>query len=253
MPKNFLTRSEVRELDRRAIQEFETPGIVLMENAGRGVVEKMFELGLAKPGSGPVVICCGKGNNGGDGFVIARHLDLRRVPVSVLLFCSPHELRDDAATNFRIVESSKIPLIEYDQTKPSSPVWEQEVAEKLAGAGCIVDALLGTGVEGAPRFPLDRVISLINRAAKPVVAVDVPSGLDCDSGKQLGDTGKQLADTGVPAGQDVSSVCTIRATHTCTFVAAKPGFATAQAKPFVGTLHIIDIGAPRVLVEEMLG
>src|SRR5450432_3140223 len=98
----YLARAQVREIDRRAIEDFGMPGVVLMENAGRGAAEILFSLGL----KGPVAICCGKGNNGGDGFVIARHLDNRRIPVRVLLLARPEDLTGDAAINFRIIERS---------------------------------------------------------------------------------------------------------------------------------------------------
>src|SRR5580704_9453277 len=98
----FLTRDEVRAIDRRAIEEFGVPGIVLMENAGRGAAEVLRSLGVA----GRVAICCGKGNNGGDGFVIARHLDNHEIPVSVWLFARPEELTGDAATNYQIIALS---------------------------------------------------------------------------------------------------------------------------------------------------
>ena len=103
----YLSRAQVRSLDRRAIEHYGVPGPVLMENAGRGAAELLHSLGI----HGPVVICCGKGNNGGDGFVIARHLDNRRVAVKVLLFAHPQELTGDAATAYRIVAMSELPVI----------------------------------------------------------------------------------------------------------------------------------------------
>src|SRR6516165_575957 len=95
----FLTREQARELDRRATEEFGVPSIVLMENAGRGMAELLLKLGVG----GPVVLCCGKGNNGGDGFVITRHLDNAAVPVRVLLFARPEALTGDAAINYRVL------------------------------------------------------------------------------------------------------------------------------------------------------
>ena len=92
----MLTRRQVREVDRRAVEDYGMSGLVLMENAGRGVADKLCELGVG----GLVVVCCGRGNNGGDGFVIARHLDLRRIAVKVLLLAEPAELTGDAAANF---------------------------------------------------------------------------------------------------------------------------------------------------------
>jgi NAD(P)H-hydrate epimerase len=218
----MLTRQQVRELDRRAIEEYGVPGIVLMENAGRGVAETIGRLGLI----GPVVICCGKGNNAGDGLVIARHLENRGYEVRVLLWAMPDELPGDAATNLRIVQASRIPL---DVLSAGDGLKVLEAA--LAGPGAVVDALLGTGSRGEPRPPLGAVIERINASGRPVVAVDLPSGLDCDTGQ--------------------AAMNTIRAQHTCTFVAPKPGLIAPDAAPYVGKLHVIDIGAPRKLVAEL--
>src|SRR5271155_5836037 len=104
MSSSYLTRAQVRDIDRRAIEEFGVPGVVLMENAGRGAAEILLSLGAG----GPVAICCGKGNNGGDGFVIARHLDNHGLAVRVLLFARPDELTGDAEINFDIVRRSDL-------------------------------------------------------------------------------------------------------------------------------------------------
>jgi NAD(P)H-hydrate epimerase len=170
------------------------------------------------------VICCGPGNNGGDGFVIARHLDLRRMAVKVIVWGDDDRRPADAATNLRVVLQSGIRLVRGTDAA--------DLAHELAGAAWIVDALLGTGARGEVRPPLADVIAAINTAGVPVMAVDLPSGLD--------------ADTGLPARQ------TIRALHTCTFVAYKPGFLTPGADRFTGQVHVVDIGAPRKLVDEML-
>src|SRR5712692_7343875 len=106
---SFLSRDEVRAFDRRAIEELGIPGVVLMENAGRGAAELLLSLGI----HGTVVVCCGKGNNGGDGFVIARHLHNHEVPVRVLLFAQPEELTGDAAINYRIIERMGLPIDVY--------------------------------------------------------------------------------------------------------------------------------------------
>jgi NAD(P)H-hydrate epimerase len=216
-----LSRAEVRDIDRRAIEEFGVPGIVLMENAGRGCVEVLQSLGC----QGPVVIVCGKGNNAGDGFVIARHLDIRRIPVKLLLISAPDELRGDAATNFRVVAKSKLPMVDFSKRLEAA-----RFAAELQGAEWIADALLGTGSTGAPRPPMDQAIRLMNAADGKLLAVDLPSGLDCD--------------TGEPAEP------TLRADHTCTFVAEKIGFTKPAAKDFLGQVHVVDIGAPRRLVED---
>ena len=195
---------------------------VLMENAGRGTVDALCELGV----SGPVVICCGKGNNAGDGFVIARHLDIRGVDVRILLFGDAAELHGDATENFKIVQKSGIPWRRIDMQREP-----ERLDAEISGAAWLIDALLGTGTQGEPRPPFAQVIDAMNASDVPILAVDLPSGLDCD--------------TGQPA------VHTILAAHTCTFVAAKPGFSTPAAKPFVGTLHVLDIGAPRKLIDDI--
>jgi NAD(P)H-hydrate epimerase len=211
----YLTRAQVRDVDRRAIEEFGVPGVVLMENAGRGATQLLLWLGA----QGPVAICCGKGNNGGDGFVIARHLDNHGIPVRVLLFTQPEQLAGDAATNYHIAKRSGVAvLVEPDLAS---------VTRELQQCEWVVDALFGTGLTGPVRPPLDRVIAAINASGKPVLAVDIPSGLDCDTGLALGET--------------------VRATHTATFVAAKAGFANPAAGQRLGQVHVIDIGAPRVI------
>jgi len=218
----YLSREEVRELDRRAIEELGVPGVVLMENAGRGAAEVLIRLGCR----GPVVICCGKGNNGGDGFVIARHLDNRKIPVRVLLFARPEDLSGDAAINYQIVAKSGLPIDVY-----TGETWDEKSLQvELDKAEWIIDALFGTGLSGPVRKPLDRVIAAINSSRAHVLAVDIPSGLDCDTGQPLGST--------------------VRAEHTVTFVAAKKGFANLSAKEWVGQVHVVDIGVPRMLLNE---
>jgi NAD(P)H-hydrate epimerase len=215
----YLSRAEVRALDRRAIEEFGVPGVVLMENAGRGAVEVLRGLGLA----GRVVVCCGKGNNAGDGFVMARHLDIHEVPVRVLLFTHPEDLRGDAAVMFRIIAAADLSITTY----PDASVDEAGLNEELAAAEWIVDALFGTGLTGPLRTPFDRVIAAVNASPARIFAVDIPSGLDCDTGQPLGPT--------------------VRAHHTATFVAPKKGFAYPAAAAWVGQVHVVHIGAPRKL------
>jgi len=221
---DYISRDQVRALDRRAIEEFGVPGVVLMENAGRGAAEVLLQLGVG----GRVVVCCGKGNNGGDGLVIARHLDNRSVGVQILFFGKPEELTGEAAVNFDIVRRSGLPRTVFANQVPA-----EELDRELAGVDWIVDALLGTGVTGPARPPLDRVIAAINGSQVRVLAVDLPSGLDCDSGLPLG-------------------AC-VRALHTVTFVASKKGFANPAAKEWIGQVHVVDIGAPRVLIQNLVG
>jgi NAD(P)H-hydrate epimerase len=215
-----ISRQAANLLDRRAVEDYGMTGLVLMENAGRGVADRLCALGIG----GPVVICCGGGNNGGDGFVVARHLDLRGHQVRVVLLADPAKLAGDAAINYRIVANCGIAL---DVLADAG-----QLARHLAGAAWIVDALLGTGARGEPRAPLAEAIERINAHGAPIMAVDLPSGLDCDSG--------------------AAATHTIRAAHTCTFVAQKPGFLAPAARRYTGVVHVTDIGAPRKLVDEIL-
>ena len=216
-----LTRAEVREIDRRAIEEYGLPGIVLMENAGRGAAELLLRRGER----GPVAICCGGGNNGGDGFVIARHLDAAGCDVRLLLTVPIESLTGDARINADVTLRSGLSL-ELIGPQPV-PV---ELDQWLAGCAWIVDALLGTGTRGQIREPYEAMIAAINRARALVLAVDLPSGLDADEGRPLG-------------------AC-VEADVTATFVAPKRGFAQATAAPFLGTVQVVDIGIPSALLAE---
>ncbi|HVX09760.1 MAG TPA: NAD(P)H-hydrate epimerase [Pirellulales bacterium] len=222
MSRNVLNREQIRDVDRRAADDYGMSTLVLMENAGRGIADLFTQWGA----KGPVVICAGKGNNGGDGFVLARHLDLRGVNVRVLLWAEEADLSGDAAANFQILRKSDVPVHVFGRRHDAS-----KLADYLERAEWIVDALMGTGARGEPRPPLDAVIDQLNAARAPKVAIDLPSGLDCDSG--------------LPA------AATIRARHTCTFVAAKPGFLVAGADSYTGEIHVLDIGAPRRLLNDV--
>lgn len=221
METQYLDRQQAREVDRRAVEEYGLSGLVLMENAGRACADTLCKIGVA----GPVVICCGRGNNAGDGFVIARHLDLWGKAVQVLLFSDPDRLSDDAAANYAVLSKCDVPIVPLDSAD------DERFDRVLHNADWIIDALLGTGARGEPRPPLDKVIRRLNDHSAKRMAVDLPSGLDCD--------------TGEPA------QITFRADHTCTFVAAKAGFAAETAREFIGEVHVLDIGAPRTLMEEM--
>jgi NAD(P)H-hydrate epimerase len=220
-----LSRDQCREVDRRAIQEYGMSGLVLMENAGRGCADVLCELGVR----GRIVILCGKGNNGGDGFVLARHLEIRRVDTCVLLLARRGELSGDAAANFNVLRHTNVPIHELKDGR------EDGIAEWLAqlgrGADWLVDAMLGTGATGPPRVPIDAAIRWFNEQPARKLAVDVPSGLDCD--------------TGEPA------ATAVRADITCTFVAQKLGYKNADAAKYTGEIRVLDIGAPRKLVEEV--
>lgn len=220
-----LTRDQCREVDRRAIEEFGMSGLVLMENAGRGSADVLCELGIR----GRVVILCGKGNNGGDGFVIARHLEIRGIGTCVLLLTRVDELSGDAAANCRILDHTGVPIHELDDACAGDvALW---LTQHGSGADWLVDAMLGTGVTGAPRSPVDAAVAWLNEQSARKLAVDVPSGLDCDTGEAAGDA--------------------VRADMTCTFVAQKVGYANPRAKEYTGDIRVLDIGAPRCLVQDV--
>jgi NAD(P)H-hydrate epimerase len=204
-----LTRAQVRELDRRAIEEYGVPGVVLMENAGRGAAEVLMRL---NPERQSATIYCGKGNNGGDGYVIARHLDIHGWPVQLVRVTPANELTGDAA------------VMEAIAAKAGIAEWSR------VSAGWIVDAIFGTGLTGPLRLPYDRLVATINASRARVLAVDIPSGLDCDTGKPLGPC--------------------VRADHTVTFVAPKAGFADPDAREWLGEVHVVGIGAPRALLQQ---
>ena len=215
-----MTCAEVRERERRAIEGLGLPSLVLMENAGRGLAELLVSLGIG----GRVVICCGKGNNGGDGLVLARHLDNREIPVNVLLFARPEDLTPDAALNHRVLTGSGVAV----EIHAGQPLDRERLRGELASAAWVVDALFGTGLRGPLRPPFDVIVDLINSSGKAVLAVDIPSGLDGDTGRPLG-----------PA---------VRAWHTGTLIASKVGFHQPGAEAWAGEVHLIDTGLPRSLL-----
>ena len=225
-----ITRQQAREVDRRAIEQYGMTGLVLMENAGRGTADVLCRLAETESFGRLrcVAICCGKGNNAGDGFVIARHLDLRGYEVRVFLWTETAELMGDAGANFKILRHTNV-SIEVFGNRHNATRLEQQ----LAGVDWIVDALLGTGARGEPRPPLDAVIDQLNSVSAKRLAVDLPSGLDCDTGE--------------------TAQHTIRADETCTFVAMKRGFVSPGAQQYTGRVHVLDIGAPRCLIEDVLG
>ncbi len=218
-----LTREQVRNLDRIAVERFAIPSIVLMENAGRGATDHLFRRIPAMGASPSVAVVAGRGNNGGDGFVVARHLAIRGVSVQIFIlgdpaaFCGP----GDAGTNFAIVERMGIPVHAVTDAR--------DLEQGLSVADVAVDAILGTGLAGEVRGLAAACIDVLNTAPRlqgAVYALDIPSGLDCD--------------TGLPLGRAV------RAAATATFAAMKTGLARERAAEYTGVVDVLDIGAPLV-------
>jgi NAD(P)H-hydrate epimerase len=210
-----LTTAQMREADRRCIEDLGIPGAVLMNNAGAAVFREIDR--------GPVGIVCGKGNNGGDGYVIARLALVAGYDPRVVLVADPAQITGDAATFLRAYQNlGGAVTVARDETAAAQAV------AALADCAVLVDALLGTGGKGEVQGPIRAAIE----AWPPVhtIAVDVPSGLN--------------ADTGQPCGP-----C-IRAGLTVTFQFAKQGFAAPEAQPFLGRLVVADIGIPPVCADD---
>src|SRR4030043_1156790 len=218
------TAEQMQELDRKAIEIYRIPGIVLMENAGRGAMEVISNAfpDIQKKG---IAIIAGKGNNGGDGFVIGRHFLNRGISVKAFLLADPNTLRGDAETNFQTFLRMKGEIYSV----PSSKEY-QKIKKDLEKFDLLIDSIFGTGLDADVRGYYREVIDHLNTLQKPIVAVDTPSGLDANTGKPLG-----------PA---------IRASLTVTFGLPKVGHLISPGIDYVGELKVIDISIPRRLLEE---
>jgi NAD(P)H-hydrate epimerase len=225
-----LSRQEVRQLDVQAASDLKLPTLILMENAGRGAAAWLTELASGLPDHSRILILCGPGNNGGDGGVVARHLDAWGYPVQVVWFAHRAQLHGDAETQWNILERSGTDQTAWFDVHPPEPEPKSaELDSLLSGADWLVDGLLGTGLARPIEGALRAVIEAMNRAGKPILALDLPSGLDADAGAPLG--------------------VSVRARATATFVAPKLGFTAPGAAHYTGEVAVIDIGLPRCLLE----
>jgi hydroxyethylthiazole kinase-like uncharacterized protein yjeF len=213
-----VTREAIREIDRVAIQEYGLPGVVLMENAGHGAARIAFQM-LGDKKQARTSIVCGSGNNAGDGFVIARHLHNRGIAVEVRLLAPPEKIAGDALINLKVIQKMGLDI---QQASPGELTFD--------GSDLIVDAMLGTGLQGDVREPYFSAIRAVNAAKKPVLCVDIPSGLDADTGRILGQC--------------------VYATRTATFAAPKVGFTRNHGPEMAAYVDVIDIGIPRGLLDR---
>ena len=213
-----MTRQEVRAFDSWAINTLGIPGVVLMENAGRSCA-KFIEDKIAEVADPKVCIFCGTGNNGGDGYVIARHLLNSGVNVNVVISGDRAKIRGDAKINLDILESMGLSI---EQLNPTDDNIVEKIRALTDKADMVVDSLLGTGLKGQLSEQYIRLIESINARSCPILAVDIPSGLDCDTGRPLG--------------------AAIEADYTVTFVAVKKGFTAAQTAKYTGEIFIASIG-----------
>ncbi|MGI6139256.1 MAG: NAD(P)H-hydrate epimerase [Candidatus Hydrogenedentales bacterium] len=210
-----LTTAQMREADRRCIEDLGMPGVVLMNNAGTAVFNHITR--------GPVGVVCGKGNNGGDGFVVARLALLAGFETRVVLTAEPDAVRGDAAVFMRLYQNIGGSLI--------SAATEEEATQAvtaLSDCAVLVDALLGTGIKGSLHGPVRAAIAAWPSAY--TIAVDLPSGMDSDTGQSCGRC--------------------IRANLTVTFAFAKQGFAAPEACANVGKLVVADIGIPDCCADD---
>ncbi len=214
----LVTAQEMGAMDQKASKEYGIPSVVLMENAGLRVVDLVSAL-LDNLVRRTIIVVAGKGNNGGDGFVVARHLLNRGAEVQVFLAAEPEKIKGDALINLNIwrkMGQKVLPLLKSNDTNL--------FRLSLMKAELVVDALYGTGFTGTLRDQLVSVIEAINASGKPVVAIDIPSGLEADTGKANGP-------------------CII-ANHTVTFALPKLGLVLPTATKYVGELHVADISIP---------
>jgi NAD(P)H-hydrate epimerase len=226
---HLVTAEEMREMDRQTIETFGLPGRVLMENAGRGACRILMRT-FPDISSGRVAVIAGRGNNGGDGFVIARYLSHANIPVTVYLLTESHRLSGNAAENFNLLESCGVAVQEITDENRF-----RELKTQMAHHDFFVDAMLGTGlnsdVRGLFRIIIDTINGLSRDMGRPVFSVDIPSGLHANTGRPCG-------------------AC-IRATATATFAFPKVGLVLLPGAECVGDLSVVDIGIPPHIVKNV--
>ncbi|QOV88984.1 NAD(P)H-hydrate epimerase [Humisphaera borealis] len=222
-----LTREQVRRIDQIAIEDFGVPGIVLMENAARGAVQAIYDEKLSHQN---VLILCGGGNNGGDGLTIGRHLHNGGSRVTIGLCTDPAKYQGDALINWNIVQAMKLDLAEATPEWLDGRLLSRALPDRPT---LLIDAIFGTGLTASPRDPFPAIAAIVHQSQIPVVAIDLPSGLDCDTGQPLGRAA-------------------IRAGLTVTFVGIKQGFTRPGADAYTGRIKVVDIGCPVAAVHRAM-
>lgn len=238
MKFTYLTRKQAQQIDQVAIHDFSMASLVLMENAAIGAT---VQLHRRNPRRQPVLVIAGSGNNGGDALAIARQLAIRETPVAVIWIADPQKASSDCFSNWKILQNTRIPQVVIDPVKQDDSGWQTRIQETISqllqelGAelfAWVVDGLLGTGAKGVARSPIDQIIRTINQGQWKVMAVDLPSGLDCDDGLTGGEV--------------------IQADVTCTFVSQKQAFEGSAVQSVLGNVEVASIGCPNEVLQRII-
>ena len=214
----LVTANEIQAMDRLTIEDFGIPGMVLMENAGRGATRFLLQQ-FPDIENKKVAVIAGRGNNGGDGFVIARYLKQKGIQVQVYLLAVRDRVQGDALANLKLLKPLEVPVVEIPDEASFS-----KIKSEMHGLDLWIDAILGTGLKSDVKGYFKTIIDFINKLNKPVFAVDVPSGLNSDTGQPCG-----------------TCIC---AAATATFAYAKTGHMVYPGADYIGNLKIVDIGIP---------
>lgn len=219
MRKIFLSSKQIYQVDKLATERFLIPSIILMENAGRSVAEFVSQV-AKKRNFNNIIIFCGPGKNGGDGFVCARYLSIWGFKIKVVTFVDEDVYKGDTLLNYKILKKLKVKIEKFHPVK---------IKPLVRNCDIIVDAIFGIGLSREVKGEFEQAIKIINDSKKTVVAVDIPSGINADNGKVMG--------------------CAVKSDYTITMGFMKTGFMNNYAKKFLGKIIVVDIGYPNVITK----
>jgi len=225
MDISSVSVEQMKQVDRVAVEDFGLQILMMMENASiytASLAQRMLNNTVKNK---KILILAHKGNNGGDGLGAARHLANKGAEITVVLTCTPNELTSEGMNQYRILHRSGIPIIELDTLNMST------VKTLISTSDLIVDALLGNNIKGAPRSPIDLIISAINSSPVQTLSIDIPSGLD--------------GDTGLPHRP------TVKATATLTLAMPKKGLLLLSAQKYIGELWVADLSIPQSVYQKL--